>query len=209
MRLNDIDLKDRLELLTFIYGEEEEALENITYDMVKQDNIECCVCLDYHWGVKLPNCSHYICAKCYYKLNNGYISADFHSNNPEPKCPTIPKSPNYPYQNKEQNKELLYSITNDKTHLDWFINENEDLYNSIKINSEFVKNVDINLKMWFNNNELIKQYNNDLIKFENDYIKYEKDMDIYNIYNMKYEEEYEEEKYHNSKRSCPLCRSEF
>ena len=42
---------------------------------------ECCVCLNFHWGVKLPNCSHYICPKCYYRIYNGYISCDFHSEN--------------------------------------------------------------------------------------------------------------------------------
>ena len=31
-------------------------------NMVREDDIECCVCYENHWGVKLPNCDHFICA---------------------------------------------------------------------------------------------------------------------------------------------------
>lgn len=92
--------------------------------MVKQDNIECCVCLNYHWGVKLPNCNHFICPKCYYKLFNGYISEEFYRKNSKPK---YPEKPAYPYKNKDKNKEIFYSITRDDTYLEWFIDNN---YNS-------------------------------------------------------------------------------
>ena len=61
-----MDLRDDLESL--LNYDEDELLENITFGMVKQDNIECCVCLNCHWGVRLPNCNHFICPKCYYKI---------------------------------------------------------------------------------------------------------------------------------------------
>ena len=77
--------------------------------------------------IKLPNCNHFICPKCYYKLFNGYISDGFYSKNSEPK---YPEKPIYPYQNKDKNKNIFYSITEDDTYLEWFIDENEDLYNS-------------------------------------------------------------------------------
>ena len=55
-----MDFRDDLAVHTLLFGEEE-ALENMTIGMIKQDNIECCVCLNFNWGVKLPNCSHFIC----------------------------------------------------------------------------------------------------------------------------------------------------
>ena len=190
-----MDYRDELASWTYLIGEDD-ALENITSGMVKQDNIECCVCLTSHWGVKLPNCNHCICPKCYYKIYNGYISGDFHSKNPEPRRP---EKPIYPYQNPDINRKLFDNITNDDTYLEWFINENEDLYNSIKMNSDFVDDIDVTLKMWFKNNELIPIYENDLIKYENDLSKYHIDAEEY-IYL------YEEEKEGNTQKKCPLCR---
>ena len=190
---------DDLEVQILLFGEDE-ALDNITIGMVKEDNIECCVCLNYHWGVKLPNCNHFICPKCYYKLFNGYISEDFYSKNIEPKHP---EKPIYPYQNKDKNKEIFYSITQDDTYLEWFLDDDQDLYNSVKLNTEFVEDLDIHLKYWFENNEIIKQW-------ENNFIQYEKDLKKYNIdieeYNELYAKLYAEEKENNSQRRCPLCR---
>ena len=40
--------------------------EYITETMEKKDNIDCCVCLEHRWGVKLPSCNHYLCRKCYF-----------------------------------------------------------------------------------------------------------------------------------------------
>jgi hypothetical protein len=192
-----MDMRDDLEVHTLLFGQDE-ALDNITIGMVKQDNIECCVCLNNNWGVKLPNCNHFICPKCYYKIYNGYISENFHSKNPEPK---YPDKPIYPYQNlnQDKNKEIFYTITTDDTYLKWFIDENEDLYNSVEQNSDFVSNLDINLKNWFKNNELIKQYKNDLIQYENNLIQHNIDME-------KWIDLYEEEKKCNSQEKCPLCR---
>lgn len=203
------DYRDRLYWETQLFGEDE-ALHNITTGMVKQNNIECCVCLNYHWGVKLPNCNHFICPKCYYKLLYGYISEDFRRKNPKPKYPERPKKPAYPYENKDKNNEIFYSITRDDTYLEWFINENEDLYNSVKLNTEFVEDLDTHLKCWFENNEIIKQWENDLIKYENDDLKkYEKYLEQYYIDRDEYDELYDEEKEYNSQRICPLCRSAF
>lgn len=200
-----MDYRDNLAFGTLLFGEDE-ALENITIGMVKQDNIECCVCLNYHWGVKLQNCNHFICPKCYYKLFNGYISEDFNSKNSEPKHPEHLKKPIYPYQNKDKNKEIFYTITQDDTYLEWFIDNNEDLYNSVKLNTEFVEDLNIHLKYWFENNEIIKQWENDLIQWENDLIQYEKDLEQYNNDIEEYNKLYTKEKENNSQRKCPLCR---
>ena len=190
-----MDFRDDLEVETLLFGEDE-ALDNITTGMVKQDNIYCCICLNNNWGVKLPNCNHLICPKCYYKLFNGYISEDFKRKQYEPK---YPEKPAYPYENKYKNKEIFYSQTQNDTYLEWFIDNNEDLFNSVKLNTEFVEDLDIHLKYWFENNEIIKQWENDLIQ-------YEKDLEQYNIDIEKYNELYAEEKEYNSQRICPLCR---
>lgn len=190
-----MDFRDDFEVDILLFGENE-ALNNITVNMIKEDNIECCVCLNYHWGVKLPNCNHFICPKCYYKIYNGFISNNFLSENTGP---TYPETPIYPYKNKDTNKEIFYCITKDDKYLEWFIDENEDLHNSIKINSEFVKNINNDLKFWFENNELIKQYESDLIKYKND-------MKQYNIDIEKYDYVYKEEKEYNIQKKCPLCR---
>jgi len=190
-----MDFRNDLEIEIWLFGEDK-ALENITIGLIKEDNIECCICLNNSWGVKLPNCNHFICPKCYYKIYNGYVTSNFHSVNPEPK---YPERPIYPYQNEDKNKEIFYSITEDNTYLEWFINENEDLYNSIKLNTEFVDNLDVKLKKWFENNEYINKYEIDLIKYKNDFIKYENDIEEYNKL-------YATEKENNAQKICPLCR---
>lgn len=185
-----MDLRDDLEVQLFLFGENE-ALNNVTIGMNKQDNIECCVCLNYHYGVKLPNCNHFLCPKCYYKIYNGFVSNNFKNENIEPK---YPEKIIYPYQNKDENRKLFYEITKDDTYLEWFIYENEDLYNSVKLNSEFVSNLDMNLKFWFKNNTLIKQYDTDLIQYETDLIQYDTDVKMYNKL-------YETEKENNAKKN--------
>ncbi len=190
-----MDFRNDLEVETFLFGEDK-ALENITIGLIKEDNIECCVCLNNSWGVKLPNCNHFICPKCYYKIYHGYVRSNFYSENLEPKCP---EKPIYPYQNENKNKEIFYSITKDNTFLDWFIDENEDLYNSVKMNSELVDNLDVKLKKWFENNELIEKYENELLQ-------YKKDVEQFNIDIEEYNELYAQEKEDNSQRLCPLCR---
>ena len=168
-------------------------IEIVTKDMVKEDNIECCVCLNFHWGVKLPNCNHFICHKCYYIMYYGYISHEFYTNNPKP---IYPKNPTYPYLNISQNTEIYDTLTSDDTYKEWFINGNEDLYNCVKAKSELV---DDNLLHWFQNNEVIKKYENDLIqnKFE-----WEEYYDKWIVYSELLEEENE----NNIQNTCPLCR---
>lgn len=113
--------------------------------------------------------------------------------------PKYPEKPAYPYENKDKNKEIFYIITRDDTYLEWFIDNNEDLYNSVKLNTEFVKDLDTHLKCWFENNEIIKQWENDLIQ-------YEKHLEQYNIDIKEYNELYSEGKEYNSQKICPLCR---
>jgi uncharacterized UPF0160 family protein len=170
--------------------------EIVSEDMVKEDNIECCVCMEFHWGVKLPNCNHFICPKCYYKLYYGYVSDIFYTNNP---IPIYPEKPIYPYVNISQNLEIYNNLIEDDIYMDWFINDNKDLYNCIKVKSEFVDNINNNLLQWFENNELIVKYENDLIQYELNYKKYSNEMDIYSVL-------LEEEKENNIKNRCPLCR---
>ena len=67
------------------------------------------------------------------------------------------------------------------------------------MNTEFVEDLDIHLKYWFENNEIIKQW-------ENNFIQYEKDLKKYNIDIEEYNELYAEEKENKSQRICPLCR---
>ena len=171
--------------------------EIISEDMIKEDNIECCVCMDFHYGVKLPNCNHFTCPKCYYKMYYGYISNKFYTNNPRPKHP---EKPIYPYINATQNLEIYNTFTDDDNYKEWFINENEDLYNSIKINSDFVDDINNDIKQWFLKNEVIIKYKNDLLQYELNYKKYNDEIKIY--YNL-----IEEERENNVKNRCPLCRS--
>ena len=186
-----MDLRDDLEVDILLFGLDE-ALDNITIGLIKQDNIECCVCLNYHWGVKLPNCNHFICPKCYYKIYNGYVSSNFYCENPEPE---YPEKPSYPYKNKDKNKEIFYSRTEYDTYLEWFIDENEDLYNSVK----FEDNLDVKLKKWFETNKYIKQYENDLIQYNKHVEQFNNEIEEYN-------ELYAQEKEDNSQKLCPLCR---
>ena len=179
--------RDRLEIHSEIVSEQ----------MIKEDNIECCVCMDFHIGVKLPNCNHFICKKCYYVMYYGYIRDTFYINNPRP---NYPEKPVYPYTNVSQNLEIYNNLMRDDTYADWFINENEDFYNCVKTNSEFVNDVNNNIKKWFMSNELIMKYENDLLQYELNYKKYSDEMDIYcNLL--------EEERENNIKDSCPLCRA--
>jgi hypothetical protein len=83
----------------------------VSEDMVKEDNIECCVCMEFHWGVKLPNCNHFICSKCYYNLYYGYVSDIFYTNNP---IPIYPKKPTYPYVNTSKNLEIYNNLIEDE-----------------------------------------------------------------------------------------------
>lgn len=190
-----MDIRDDLDVEIFLYGEDQ-ALENISIGLIKEDDIECCVCLNNYWGVKLPNCNHFICPKCYYKIYNGFVESEFYSKNPKPK---YPETPIYPYQNKDKNKEIFHSITKNTSYLEWFVDENEDLYNSIKMNSEFVDNLDVNIRRWFENNKYITQYENELIQHRKNIEQFNEDTEEYN-------ELYDEEKEANSQKICPLCR---
>jgi len=178
---------------------------HVSENMIKEDNIECCVCMNFHWGVKLPNCNHFICPKCYYTMYYGYVSDDFYANNPHPTY-TENQKPTYPYINVSQNLQIYNNLTDDAAYLDWFINENEDLYNCIKNNEKFVDNVNANVKKWFETNDVITKYDNDLLQYENDLPQYElkfkkyiNEMEIYNSL-------IEEERENNIQSCCPLCR---
>lgn len=181
-------------------------IQVICENMEKTENeVECCICLEIEFGVKLPNCNHSVCPTCYYKLYYGYLSDEFYSNNP---CPIAPQKPIYPYLNVIENLEIFHNLINkdkvkelcitDKdwfiTEKDWFISENEDLYNCVK-KSEWVDYVDMNVKEWFENNVQLAQYEIDVLQYELDNIKY-------SIYS----ELCEEERENNIQNKCPMCR---
>ena len=164
--------------------------------------VECCICLEIEFGVKLPNCNHSCCPKCYYKLYYGYLSDVFYSNHP---CPIAPEKPIYPYLNAIANLEIFNNLINTDvekdwftTEKDWFISENEDLYNCVK-KSEYVDYLDMNVKKWFENNAQLAQYENAVLQYELDSIKYS---DEHIIYSELREEEIE----NNIQNKCPLCR---
>ena len=102
--------------------------------------------------------------------------------------------------------ELYNNLTREDTYKEWFINHNKELYECIKNNNEDFINIDIKLKQWFETDEKIKMYENELMKYDIDYkdylIKYEK----WSIYIKKYNILLENHRKTNCKKSCPLCR---
>ena len=119
-----MDNIDKIEQLEKIIEQMEiDTMSKIyTECMVKEDNIECCVCLEFNWGVKLPNC-------------HGYVEDYFYMNNPKPICIEEINEPTYPYQNNTQNLELYNNLTREDTYKEWFINHNKELYECIKNNN--------------------------------------------------------------------------
>lgn len=191
----------------------EKHLESLIYlniedyfdDFIKEDNIECCVCLESDWGVKLPKCNHFICPKCYYKLYYGFISDDFYKNNPYPNYPKMPEKPLYPYLNPDENLQIYLKLSNNDDLKEWFIEQQEDLYECYKSNNVEIAN--INMKEWFDTNEIIKKhednilsYNVEFKKYQDNYVLYQKQLKNYEIRKIK-------EKINNCKSTCPLCRA--
>jgi hypothetical protein len=196
---------------------EETDIEYETSDMVREDAIECPVCLETRWGVRLPNCSHFICAKCYYTIYKGFIPEKFKQcclQPIEPEAPPNRRIPEYPYTyNKEELESIFDSFEIKSDFRGWFINENKDLYISIKRNTEYVEDVENVIKEWFKNDKKIKLYKQSIKSYKDskeeydklwsnyckEYDKYLKELEEYNEY-LEYEEEW------NSKKKCPLCR---
>ena len=48
------------------------------------------------------------------------------------------------------------------------------------MNTEYIKDLDTHLKCWFENNEIIKQWENNLIQYEKDLKQYNIDIEEYN-----------------------------
>ena len=197
------------------FGEEFKHLNikhYISTDIIKENNIECSVCLEFNWGIKLPNCNHFICPNCYDKIHNGFISDNFYNTNPYPKPPEIPKEPIYPYLNSIENLKIYNKISKHDFRLknwfieikEWFIEQQQDLYECYKCNDdEYINN---SMKTWFETDELIQKYENSLIlydieqkKYIDDYLLYEKQMDNYKI-------KKNIERMNNCSKKCPLCR---
>lgn len=173
----------------------------------KEDDMECCICLEHNIGIKLPKCWHFLCPECYIITYRGFISDEFYKNNQPPKKPTISK-PIYPYDIDEHTdmdkilkqeynklKKLDNTLENDYATSEWFIYYNEDLYNSIK-NNDY--NANPYIKKWFIDNEQIEKYENDLLEYNNIHEEYEDELDDYRM-------SYQMERIDNIKGKCPLC----
>ena len=180
-------------------------IENCFEDFIKEDNIECCVCLEFNWGVKLPNCNHFICPKCYHKIYNGFISNKFYDNNPYPTSPQIPKVSIYPYLNSDENLEIYTKIAKDCDLKEWFVEQQQDLYECYKYNNYEFAN--INIKIWFDTNEHLKKYEDNLLLYSIELKKYQSDYILYETQIKNYEIKKQIERRKNCKMKCPLCRA--
>ena len=174
-------------------------------DMIKEDDIECCVCYENHWGVKLPKCDHFICPKCYYKIyHHGYLSTDFINENSKPVEPERPEEPIYPFI--PEKLELIYNeLTNNDRYKSWFINSNEDLYGHIIFN-DYKCNIDNNIIKWFQTNKQLKIYEEDKNKYKLLYKEYQAKLAIFCEEMEEYRFREEEDRQQNCGKSCPLCR---
>jgi hypothetical protein len=178
---------------------------NETDDMVKEDDIECCVCYENHWGVKLTNCDHFICPKCYYKIYYyGYLSSEFINENSKPIDPERPKEPIYPFV--PEKLEVIYNeLTNNDKYKSWFILSNEELYDHIVFNDYKCK-MERNIINWFQTNNELKIYEEDKNKYKLACKEYQSKLDIFCEEMEEYRSKEEEEREQNCIRSCPLCR---
>lgn len=197
---------------------EEIIIDYETSDMIREDAIECPVCFDTRWGVRLPNCSHFICSRCYYTIYKGFMPEKFKQGRLEPIEPEQPKYtsiPEYPYSycNKKVLKDIFDSFGINDDFKEWFVNENKDLYISIKKNTVYVEDIDDVIKEWFQNDEKINLYKNMMKIYKDSKKEYDKLWRNYHIEYEKYLKELEEynefleyEKEMNIKKRCPLCR---
>ena len=178
--------------------------EIATEDMVKQDNLECPVCLSHGIGVKLPNCQHYICTICYYIIYEyGYLSDDFLQHHKSPVEPVNPKEPKYPYINKTELLEEIYTnLQLEGKFKELFIEDNEDLYECFKMGHYKDKIIE----KWIKNNELINQYELDKKTYEKDMKKYNKEFNSYSKQYQTYLELKQQDRESNINPCCPLCR---
>lgn len=175
-------------------------------NMVREDDIECCVCYENHWGVKLPNCDHFICPTCYYKIyHRGCLSAEFINENSEPVGPERPEEPIYPFI--PEKLEIIYNeLTNNEKYKSWFINFNEGLYEHISF-YDYKCKMDINIINWYQTNNELKIYEEDKKKYKLDYEEYRSNkLPIFREEMEEYNRREEEEREQNCIRSCPLCR---
>lgn len=185
-----------------------EFIYDNTKDAMKKEEVDCCVCLNTHRGIKMPNCEHFVCSRCHYKMQHGFISEAFYNTHRRPFCG--PEKPEYPYKDACENAEIYKTLADGEWYKGWFVNNNEDLYNCIKQEEEFIKYIpydkhknDIqslnNIKEFFETNKEIQQYETSLIQFYNEYKLFEEQ-------NALYEKLYEEERKKNCIKTCPLCR---
>ena len=178
---------------------------NETEDMIKKDEIECCVCYENHLGVKLPNCDHFICPKCYYKIYHfGFLSSEFINENSKPVGPERPKEPIYPFVSEKL--EVIYNeLTNNEKYKYCFINSIEDLYEHIIFN-DYKCNIEIIIINWFQTNNELKIYEEDKNKYKLDYEEYRSKIAIFCEEMEEYRSREEEERNLNCSKLCPLCR---
>jgi hypothetical protein len=168
---------------------------------MSENIMECSVCLDKKQCIKQQNCDHYLCPTCYHKIHSGFISDQFYHSFSRP---TGPLKPDYPYNNEEELTNIYNSFTDDENYKERFISKNEDLYSCVMEELEFIESNCIGItiykiKQWFERDEKITKYKENLIKFYNEYKLFEEQSDLY-------DKLYEEEKKRNAVKKCPLCR---
>jgi hypothetical protein len=186
-----------------------EFIYDNTDDIVKKEQVDCCVCLTTRRGIQMPNCEHFVCARCHYKMQNGFISDTFYNTYRRPFCGQ--QKPEYPYKDISENAEIYKTLPYGDWYEGWFINSNEELYKCLKQEEEFMKYIPHDkygtniqsfnsFKKWFETNEKIQEYETALTKFYTEYKLFEAQNDLYDRL-------YEEEKKKNCMKRCPLCRS--
>jgi hypothetical protein len=184
-----------------------ESIYDNNKDAIKNEDVECCVCLISRRGMQLSNCEHFVCSRCHYKMQHGFISEEFYNTHRRPFCG--PEKPEYPYKDACENTEIYKTLADGEWYKDWFVNNNEDLYNCIKQEEEFIKYIPYdkhknniqslnNIKQWFETNEKMQQYETELVKFYNEYKLFEEKNNLY-------EKLCQEEMKNNCIKTCPLC----
>lgn len=148
---------------------------------------DACSSKKYIAGVQMSFCKHMICPDCFVRMYYGFIEPEFFWNEP-----VEPIKPVYPFRDEYTNLRIYRTLPYNYNYKRWFIEDNEDLYNQL----DTIEDDDI--KAWFAKNELIKQYEESLLKYRADLLAYEKKMF-----------EFDEELYYQKmlvKNTCPACK---
>jgi hypothetical protein len=179
-------------------------------ELIKKDKVDCCICLKSHRGIQMLNCQHLVCSLCHYKFEKGFISDSFYNNYQRPWLEV--EKPSFPYKDSQEELLIIYrKLTDTDAYKDWFIYSNEDLYQSIKNNEEFIEELNESrlicktnlqalnaMKSWFISDIKIQQYDSELSKYNNEYKRFQENYDLY-------ERLWDAERKKICIKSCPRC----